>query len=222
MKTFDIQKKFFDEILSSNNVSNTNKEIYAELILFRFTEVINSTFPIYCKCVTKNDLDIQIKNFILYGAKTSYIWQVPFEFKDYLFLHSNIKKLLKEILIFESKQISIYISSKHLKRKKISYKRRYKLSSNSAIQIHNFDIVNGTFEKIAPKYYLIYKNIDDFDIYYIEISKFLYYFLRYQRGGHTIDKAMKLASKRANINYKDAKQISKDVIENFVQIAVLE
>jgi hypothetical protein len=221
MKTYDIQNDFFNDVLTSKNIQDPNKEIYNELILFRFIEVINSTFPIYSKYLKKEILENKIKDFIKYGAKTSFVWQVSFEFKKYLETQVTLTKIEKEILSFESRQILIYISSKNVKAKKISNQRAYKLSSNASIQKHNFDIVSESFNKIKPKYYLIYKDINDFDVYYIELSSFLYYFLKYQRNSNTINDAIYLSAKRVKLNFSDAKQISKNVIENFINTAIL-
>jgi len=221
MKTFDIQKEFFSDIIAGNNMNDKNKYIYNELILFRFLEVIKSTFPIYCDYIKDDILQKQIKEFIIYGSNTSYVWKISFEFKDFLFEHKNISKIQKEILIFEIKQIQIYASCIDIKSKNLSYKRKYKLSKNAYIQKHNFDIINQTYKKIKTKYYLIYKDINDYDVYYLELSKFLYLFFKYQRANNTINKAIKLASKQSNLNYYDAKNISKNAIENFINTAIL-
>ena len=84
----------------------------------------------------------------------------------------------------------------------------------------DFDIINETFQA-TKQYVLIYKNPIDFQVYHLEISAFLYYFFKYQRGTNTINQAIKFASKRVNISYKDAKEISINTIKNFVKDGIL-
>lgn len=221
MKAFDIQKEFLNDIIGEENLNNKNKYIYHDLVYFRFYEVLKNSLPIYFEYIKEENFTILVKEFISYGAKTTYVWKIIFEFYEFLLKTKKIPKIQKQILIFEIQQIKIYASSNRLKAKKYSTKRYYRLNPNIFLQIHNFDIVNQTFENINQTYYLIYKNIDDFDVYYLEISKFLYYFLKYQKANNNINKAIKLASKRANINYNDALSVSKMVINNFINSTIL-
>jgi len=209
MKPYDIQKQFFDTILdNSKQIDDPNIQIYQELVLFRFVEVIKSTYPIFTKYLPKTKLENLVKEFIKYGSHTPYIWKIAQGFKEFLFT-KDIDKQEREILEFELKQINIYVSNSTIKKGKISYKKAYRLSKNAHTMLYK------------KEYVLIYKNIEDMQVYYITISKFLYYFFKYQRGDNTINKAISLASKRVGINYKDAKNISIGTIKNFIKNGIM-
>ncbi len=221
MNPYEIQNSFFTKVIENKDISNKRISIYADLILFRINDAIKSTFPIYVSSISKEELEKQIKKFIIYGSKTSYVWQIALEFFDFLLKIYGISLLHKQILYFENAQIKIYVSNKNIMYKKINHKRKYTLSSNAFIQKHDYNITNRSFTKSKTQYYLVYKSIEDYDVYYINISKFLYLFLKKLRNFNTIDDAIKLASKQSNIKYKDAKSISYNTINNFVSTGII-
>ena len=221
MKPYDIQKDFLCAVLNNDkNIQNKNMKIYQELILYRFKEVLNSTYPMFTKYINKEVLEKLIKDFIYSGCSTSYVWKISSEFKDYLYSNRLLNNIQKSIIEFESKQISIYVRNEDIKCSVLSYKRAYRLSVNTSVMMFDYDILNESFSK-EKQYILIYKNKDDFQVYYLSISKFLYHFFKYQRGNNTINKAIYFASKKANIDYKDAKDIAKETIENFISDGIL-
>jgi hypothetical protein len=220
MTPYDIQNKFISTLLNDNLIENKNIKIYQELISFRFNEVLKSTFPIFTNYIDTNKLEYLIKEFISYGSKTPYVWMMALEFKEFLNNQKDITLLEKQILYFELKQITIYVDNSNIRVSKISYKKSYRLSKNCAIIVNDYDILNQTFNK-QKQYILIYKNKLDYQVYHLEISKFLYYFFKYQKGNNSIKKAIYFASKRSNIEYKDAINIAKDTIENFINDGIL-
>ena len=210
MKPYNIQKEFLGTILdNSKHTDNPNIQIYQELVLFRFLEVIKSTYPIYTSSISKDNLDGIVKQFIKNGCKTPFVWKISMEFKEFVYNLKSTTKLQKETLIFELKQILIYVSNRAMKSRKISYTKSYRLSKNALVM------------KLNSEYILIYKNKYDNMVYHLSISKFLYYFFKYQRGNNTINKAIKFASKRSSINYNDAIKISNSTIVDFVYNGIL-
>ena len=221
MKPYDIQKNFLSIVLNSDkSIHNKNMKIYQELILYRFKEVLSSTYPVFTNYMDKIELETLIEDFIMYGCKTSFVWQISLEFKQYLHSKRYLTLIQKQILNFESKQISIFVKNDDIKCSVLSYERAYKLSINASVMMFDYDILNQTFAK-QKQYVLLYKNKEDFQVYYLSISEFLYYFFKYQRANNTINKAIFFASRKSNINYKDAKNIASKAIENFVSDGIL-
>ena len=221
MKPYNIQKEFLSTVLNNNKtIQNKDQEIYQELILYRFKEVLSSTYPIFTKYTNALELETLIKDFILSGCHTPYVWKIAEEFKEYLYSKRQLTLIQKEILEFELRQIKIYVKNDYIKSGNISYKKAYRLSKNASIMMLNYNIIDETF--ISDKgYILIYKNPYDFQVYHLSISKFLYYFFKYQRGNNTINKSIYLACKRVNIDYSDTKDIAKETIIGFVNDGIL-
>jgi len=221
MNPYDIQNNFFKEVTTSTHIDNDYISIYSELVNFRIVEVIQSTYPIFVSYIGKDKLNELVTAFIIYGSKTPYVWQISNEFILFLINQYGISKIQKEILLFEQKQILIYVLNKDVKSKKMNTNRRYKLSKNASIQIHNFNIIERNFDKVDKQYILIYKNIEDYDVYHITISKFLYVFLKNLRNNNTLEKAQQIASKQCGIKFDDAKEISFNVINNFINTGII-
>ena len=220
MMPYNIQNEFFKNVITDTQSNNPNKDIYTELVKLRFVEVLQSTYPIYTSYIGSEILEEQITNFIIYGSHTSYVWQISYEFIDYLINTNQINNIQKEILFFEKEQIKIYVSNKKIKSKKLNTKKAYKLSSNACILKHNYNIIEQTFQK-QTNYVLIYKNIDDFDVYYISLTKFMYIFLSKLRNNNTIENIIKQIAKRMNISYIDSYKVSYNLIENFVKNGII-
>ena len=221
MKPYNIQKEFLSTVLNNDkSIQNENMKIYQELILYRFKEVLSSTYPIFTDYMDEIELETLIKDFIIYGCRTSYVWQISLEFKQYLHSKRELTLIQKQILSFESKQIKIYVKNDDIKCSVLSYKRAYRLSKNASVMIFDFDILNQTFYK-QKQYVLIYKSKDDFQVYHLSISKFLYWFFKYQKANNTLTKAIYFASKKANIDYNDAKNIATQTIENFINDGII-
>ena len=212
-----VQKDFFNQTISQTSTKNQNISIYQELVFMRFEEVIKSSLPIFSNYISKERLTSLTKEFINYGSKSSFIYKVPFEFFCYLKKYNQICKKEKELLEFETKQIKIYISNKKIKSSKYNPKKRYKLCLNTNITKTSYNILN-TNDKI--QYILTYKSIENFDIYYIQITKTMYLFLKLLRN-ITIKKAIKLISKHKNIKYKELEAILLPVVKNFITKGIL-
>ena len=220
MMPYSIQNDFFKDVIKDTQSNNPNKDIYGELVKLRFLEVLQSTYPIYTSYVGSEILEDQVAKFIIFGANTSYVWQISYEFIQYLIKTNQITNIEKEILHFEKEQIKIYVSNKKIKSKTINIKRAYKLSSNACILKHDYNIIEQTFQK-QTNYILIYKNIDDFDVYYISLTKFMYMFLSKLRNNNTIEKIIKQIAKQMNISYIESYKVSYNLIENFVKTGII-
>jgi hypothetical protein len=217
---YNIQNEFLKDIINNTQSNNPNKNIYGELVKLRFSEVIKSTFPIYVSYTENKILEKQIANFIIYGSHTTYVWQISYEFIEYLLKTNQINNIQKEILNFEKEQIKIYISNKHIKSKIINQKRAYRLSANACILKHNYNIIEQTFEK-KTNYILIYKNIDDLDVYHVSLTKFMYIFLNKLRNNNTIENIIKQITKQMNINYIESYKVSFMLIKNLVKDGII-
>jgi len=218
MMKIEPQKDLFNQILSQKSTKDERISIYQELVFMRFEEVIKSSLPIFSNSISKNKLTKLIKEFISYGAKSYFVYKVPFEFFDYLKKYNLISKKEKELLEFESKQIKIYTANKKTRATKYSQKKQYKLSQNANITKTSYNILN-TNDK--TQYILTYKDNDNYGIYYIQITETLYLFLKLLRN-KTIKKAIKLISKHKNIKYKELEEILLIAVKNFATKGIIE
>ena len=216
MTTLKTQKDFFLQVTSKEFISNDAVEIYQDLIYLRFDDVIKSSFPIFYSLIPEDLLEEYIRNFITYGANTAYVWKIPFEFAEFLIRTKKIKtKQHKDLLEFESIQVKMYVSNSKFKSGKLNWNKRYRLSTNATVLKTKFDIANKNNNK--KQYILIYKDINDFEVYDIEITKVVYFFFKYLRNNHTSKKSLQLACRATSLNFKDVKDIITTTINNFTK-----
>lgn len=221
MTTLNTQKDFFSTVTSDEYITNDAIEIYQDLIYLRFEDVINSSFPIYCSNIDKDILEKEIKEFISYGSHSAFVWKIPFEFKQFLFNNKNIGNKYKEILEFEAIQIKMYVSNKKFRSTKYDWNKRYRLSSNAKILKSKYNLLAKDDFINETQYILIYKDINDYDVYYIEITKILYSFFKNLRNLNRANQALELATKKMNLNYFDVKNIISNTLINFTKNGIL-
>jgi hypothetical protein len=216
MTTYKIQKDFFDAIRSNEIIANEHISIYQKLIYIRFDDAIHSSLPNYCATLSDDILEYYIREFISYGANTFYIWKIPFEFKYFLF---NFNKQLtheqKEILEFETIQLKMYLEESYVGTRLFNWNKRYRLSHNGKIFLSKYNMLKKSFNQDDIQYILIYKNIKDYDIYYIEITKVMYYLLKNLRNNHTILDALRLACGKTILRYNEVKKVIYSTLVDF-------
>ncbi|VAY87883.1 hypothetical protein MNB_ARC-1_562 [hydrothermal vent metagenome] len=222
MITFEIQKNFFNTVISQQNIDNKAIGIYQELIYLRFEDVIKSSFPIFVSVISNEILEKYIKKFVSFGANSPCVWKMPFEFKQFLEQNTSIvSRQYKEILEFESIQIKMYVSNINFRPTKFSWNRSYRLSPNAKIFKSNFNLLNKQDITLKTQYILIYKDINDHDIYYIEITKVMYHFFKYLRNFNSAKQSLKLASKKTNLNYNDVFDTMENTLARFAKNSIL-
>ena len=215
MQTPKTQKDFFHTVTSQDIIPNDAIQIYQELIFLRFEDVIKSSLPIYTSSISEDILTNYIKEFISYGAKSAYVWKIPFEFSNFLKLTNKISlKKSKDILKFELIQIKIYVSNENLKSSKFNWNKKYRISSNAYAFKTKSNILNNNNKE---QFILIYKNFVDFEVYYIEITKVVYFFFRYLRNNHNAKSSLRLACKCCRLVYDDVKPIITSTLNNFAK-----
>ena len=214
MTTLNTQKDFFSTVTSKEFIDNDRVEIYQDLIFLRFEDVIKSSFPLFTAKIQEDILEKYIKEFISYGSHTAFVWKIPFEFAKFLLKTKKIKnKQDKDLLDFELIQIKMYVSNAPFKSTLFKWNKRYRISSNAAVMKTNVDLLNKNDNK--EQYILIYKDINDFEVYYIEITKVVYFFFKYTRNNHSSKKALQLACRATSLKFNDVKEIITATINNF-------
>lgn len=113
----------------------------------------------------------------------------------------------------------MYVSNKSFKSSVFKWNKRYKISPNAYVLKTKFDIANKNDNK--EQYILIYKDINDFEVYYMEITKVIYLFFKCLRNNNTAIQALKLAFKITSLNFNDVKKIITTTISNFSKNGII-
>ena len=221
MMPYNLQKEFCNIIKDSTTSDNKNIAIYQELVFMRFDELLKSSLPLYCSIQEQSILTKNIQDFIIYGAKSPYIGKTIFEFYNFLETKKLIKlKLEKDILLFELNQLKLFTISSITRNSKFGWNKHLKLSKSTFVFKSNYELINQTFVN-QIQYILIYQDKNDFEIYSIEISKFLYQLLKLLKSNCSIEQTLKLVTKQQNLKFNDVKKIIEPTLIDFTKNGIL-
>ena len=215
MMPFDIQKDFVSKVITNTNMNDERQSIYHELIFIQFESIITNALPLFCSQIQEELLSQYIYDFINYGSKTPFVWKIIFEFERFLIDTKRVKlKNLKDILIFELKEIKIYSLDKNIITSTFAWNKKYILNHNVHIMKSNIDIINQTFIK-QKQYSLIYKSKDDFEVYHIDLSLLIFQFLSLLKSSINANNILKIVCRRLNLKFAEVKGILIDTLKMF-------
>ena len=211
-----IQLKFLNQITSKKSTS-----IYKDLIYYRFNETLSNIFIESKKFFSEQEWRESIFKFIQSGSKTAIMWQMPKEFKDFLIKNKIAKGALKDLLWFEWIEVEIYMAKEDFKNQKFSWNQKFKLSNKAKIKNLKYPIYRDDFKSRGEYKLLIYENRKKYEILWLEITNFMYDFLKSLNKKEKIIDILKRISKKNNLNYIEVKELLKDILKDFVKNGIL-
>ncbi len=220
----NIQLKFLLKISGKDSIFNEDKNrisVYKDLIYYRFNEVLSNIFIESKKFFSENEWKKIIFKFIQSGSKTTIIWQMPKEFKDFLIKKRIVKGVLKDLLLFEWIEVEIYMSKDDFKNQKFSWNKKYIFSNKAKIIKFNYPIYRDDFKSKGEYKLLIYENRKKYEILWLEITNFMYNFLKSLNKKEKIIDILKRISKKNNLNYIEVKELLKDILKDFIKNGIL-
>lgn len=214
MKTYELQKDFFIKVTQVQDKKSSSVAIYQDLVYNRLENVIRSTYPVFCDFISEDKLKKLLKEFLVFGSNTPFVWKIPLEFYNFM----NTKKMdlcQKDILLFESIQLKVYANNTSFKKKRFDWNKKYRLSSHAVVLKLHCDPSNRKFEELKIHYIFIFKEIYDFEVYHIPISEFLYRFFMKFRNNLTAKQVLNLICKQMNLDKKSTKKLLEPTLIEF-------
>ncbi len=183
-KSIDILKSFFTSLYSDENSENFPQErlnIYKSLIFNNIEDTCAKAFPI-TKHILNENWNNLIKNFIKEENLSSpYLQDVPFEFFNFCKNFEGLEDFITELMFYELIELEVFNKDIPLVKANFSWNYVYRLSETAILKefsypvhklneigIENLKRLKGNFPLI------IYLNPKNFDVEYLEITKFLF------------------------------------------------
>lgn len=223
----EIQKRFFNLVRGKEvNAKELNSRLgtYHELIEYRFYEVISNAFPILRSKVNESAWDQAIAIFVANKPKSPYIWESPCEFIQLV----EKKKLfdfpwLKDLMWFEWMEIKLTMTqeNRYLKTGTFDWTKKWNLASSAAIKMLRYPVYQETFEQKGRFPIILYNHQDDNEIYYLEITEFLFRFLSLLHEGENPKNALKLTCKKYKLLQHEVKELLDGALVTFVNNGIL-
>jgi|GEM_PF-6278093 len=188
MKHSSVQHKLFSDIIGCEYFDD-NRSLYQELVYDQFEDTILSAFPLFTQNIDKSELRTHIKDFMIYGSMSPYIWKMTSEFANFMLQRLSSKRL-REQLLFDDWQIKLYMHPHTMRQTTRTSRERTLALAKTATSL-----------KLGSSYFVIYKNRFDNEVYILEITKILSIFLRLLRNRYHIHKTVRLVSQRVNMPY---------------------
>lgn len=223
----EIQKRFFNLVRGKEvNASELNSRLhtYHELIEYRFYEVISNAFPILRSKVDEHVWDQTVAAFIARKPKSPYIWEAPCEFIQLV----EKKKLfnfpwIKDLMWFEWMEIKLTMSEEihYRKTETFDWTKKWNLAKSAAIKMLRHPVYQEDFEQKGRFPIILYNHQDDNEIYYLEITEFLYRFLTQLQEGESPQNALKHTCKKYRLNQSEVKELLDGALVTFINNGIL-
>jgi len=213
----DIQDRFFDILIDQKEgFSGTPINVYQKLVYMRYEEVIKNSLPLFLEYISQNELQKLIEKFMKDTPQTPFVWQIPNDFRKFTKKNRifDDRKFLYELMYYDWVEIEIYMKEYKLKKqKKFSFKKSYSLSKSSRVKKFKYDIIGNEYKTIRENFLVIYYNFETDDVLFREINQLIYILIKRLNKNQTIGEVLKELCIENEINFKEAKSLLEEPLE---------
>ncbi len=221
----DIEKRFLTNLLNQEeNFENSAINVYQKLVFIRFHEVISGTFPLFVEQIEEEVLDNSIKAFMKNAPSTPFVWKIPNDYRKFVKKNKlfHDKKYLYELLYYDWIEIELYMKEyKFKKQTNFSYKENYTFSKSARIHRFKYDIVNRNYDVKRENFLVIYNDFKTNQIVYREINQLIFVLFQKLNKKQSIGETLKELCLENEIDFKEAKTILKEPLEELFFSKVL-
>jgi hypothetical protein len=224
----NVQRRFID-IISGRGIENASRhhKIYNRLLFYRFEEVIENAYARLKPFVDKHEWNNLITGFILHGARSPYIWQVPDEFRKYA-ANKIALPFAADLLWFEWIEIELMMQKPALQPDaKLRWDRPATLSPTARIKqlrypVHQKNDDTALAKAKKGKYpLLVYLEPETNRVMFLEITPFMYKVLKRLKKGTSPKEAVKTVAAAYGEKKSDVTAIIRPVLEGFYALGIL-
>lgn len=216
----DIQNRFFDNLINQEDkFSKTPIEVYQKLVFMRFQEVIKNSLPLFVGQIDEDEFDTFVKAFMKDTPTTPLVWEAPKYFRKFLKKNKLLgkRKYLYELLDYDWIEIEIYMKEYYLKKqKKFLYKENYTLSPSARIKRFKYDIIGNDYESKRENFLVVYYDFETHDVIFREINQLIYVLIQRLNKKQSIGEVLKVLCKENDIDFKEAKELLKEPLEELL------
>jgi len=222
-----IQKQFLEQINGQKEITAPSKnpiQIYKDMVHYRFIEVIENIFPIFCEDISRKRLNKLVFKFIQSNPRTPYVWQMPFEFREFILKNGLLKDMpyTSDLLLFEWIEVELFMSDyKKQKSCKLSWDSSFELNDSARLYEFDYSVYKKRYKKRGKYHLIVYYDFDDHEVHFQEITDFMYMFLKKLKKENP-EVALKRVSKKFDVPFMDVKELLKEPLEFFCSKKILK
>ena len=222
-----IQRYFLEQINGQKEITAPSKnpiQIYKDMVHYRFIEVIKSALPIFSEEISSKRLNRLVFQFIQSNPRTPYIWQMPFEFREFIVSNNLLENMpyVSDLLTYELIEIELFMSDyKKQKPCKFSWKKELVLNESARLFKFDYPVYREKYKNLGEYYLIVYYDFDDHEVHFQEITEFMYLFLKkFKNESPRI--AIEKVSKKFDVPLKDVKELLNESLEFFCSKKILK
>lgn len=219
------EELFFNKVMGKKSSQNNAIQVYQELVYHRFYEVLSNAYPIFHSLLKPRKFEKLVKSFMLYGAKTEFIWQMPNEFRRFLQKEQKLLKkmpFLKNLLWFEWIEIELFMQDyDEFEKTVFDFKNRFILSQSARIKKLEYDLIKREFKKKKINYFLAFYGIRKKEVCYKQISKFMYQYIKLLQK-NSAKKALTLLCEQYKIKPNEIEKELKHALTELCNLGILQ
>ncbi len=216
----EIQQRFFD-LIRSDKKTGKSILVYQELVRYRFEEVLLKTFPRSAALLGEKRWNRLIEEFIRTGASNPLIWKMPKEFLAFAKKKAKLKiKYLNDLLWFEWIEVESAMATEKTRASDgFSWEKPAKLGAGTKIKKLNYSVFSDSIKK--GKFYVMFYTDTLGDTYWMEITSFMFDFLRELKNVDSLDEAIKNCAAKYLADFKDSKEIIENTLIEFYDKGII-
>lgn len=223
-----IQKRFFNLIRGKDNDGSfpihQGMQTYAELVEYRFFDVLSNAFPILFSKVDEESWNHAVISFLKSKPKSPYIWEAAGEFRTFILK----KKLfdfpwLKDLLWFEWVELQsiMAVEEGFGKTDAFDWSQKWRLAESTFMRKLHYPVFKDSFEQKTKTPLILYCHQDEHEVYYLEITEFLFHFLTMIHTGEKPESALKHICNKFNLEQDEVRKLLHDPLTGFVNNGIL-
>jgi len=222
-----IQKHFLEQINGKKEITTPSKnpiQIYKDMVHYRFIEVIENIFPIFCADISKKRLNRLVFKFIQSNPRTPYVWQMPYEFREFVLKNGLLDDMpyASNLLLFEWIEVELFMSDyKKQEVCKFSWDSKFALNGSARLYEFDYSVYKKRHKKRGKFNLIVYYDFDDHEVHFQEITEFMYIFLKKLKKD-TAEIAVKRVSKKFSVPFVDVKELLQESLEFFCSKKILK
>ncbi|PHR55247.1 MAG: hypothetical protein COA44_11105 [Arcobacter sp.] len=223
----DVQKRLVDFISGTVEIPDEPRNpirIYKELVHYRFAEVIGNAMPDFSQILGDERLDDLIYGFIQSKPQTPFVWQVPSLFMKYLLDFHLVDDIAyaQDLMWFESVEVDLLMGEYEKPKAEVfNWDENFSLSKSMRMKSLNYAVNQNNFEKIDEHPLVMYYHFEQFNVFFQEITPFMFRFLSYLEDMLPREALMSICADFHISEENEVKELLQGALEEFSSLNII-
>jgi hypothetical protein len=223
-----IQHRFFHLVRTHTSQESSclheQIQVYCDLVEHRFDDVLSHAFPILRSKISHELWISSMRLFIQSHPKSPIVWQMAGEFRAFLLKTKPFYfPWLFDLLWFEWMEIQSMMAIENRLTTVVSWEwtEHWNLANSAFIRRLRYPVHRASWNTPSQTHLLLYCHQEEHEVYYLEITPFLFRFLRHIHMGKKPIETLRSLCRTYQFSLDGVKNLLKDLLKDFVNQGIL-